>query len=201
MPRIIFADFANNSDNRPANYPIPYVAMDVVYLCHDARQSYFVKPGDYWVARADNRRILGSLERTRDLLDRVTDNRWHAWPVADAFRGDHFDDEGDILDDVPDDMYARSGRVGMGGFSHRDGSTESLLQHLYRWRAPALGFGRHWDVRRYESPLRKPAKATRRTMAAGPYPTVRVRDEYGHSIPVVPAGATPLRMDSREKAN
>lgn len=131
MPRITFADFSNNSDTKPAGYPIPYLALDVVYLRHDARKSYFVKPGDYWIARADNRRILGSLERPRDLLDRVTEKTWVAWPIADAFRGDHFDE-------VPSDIqYTRSGRVGFGGFKDRDRSTESLLQHLYHWRAPA----------------------------------------------------------------
>lgn len=200
MPRIIFADFSNNSGTRTPDYPIPYVAMDVVYLRHDARPSYFVKPGDYWVARADNRRILGSLERPRDVLDRVTANEWHAWPLADAFRGDHFDDEGDFLDEVPEDLRRdRSGRVGMGGFTHRDRSTESLLQHLYEWQAPAMGFGPRWDVQRYESPMRKGGKVTRRTMVAGPYPTVRVLDEYGIADRYVPDGARPLRFDNLVK--
>jgi hypothetical protein len=202
MPRIAFADFHNHSGTRTPEHPIPYVALDVVYLRYDARESYFVKPGDYWIARRDNRRILGSLERRRDLLDRVISDEWIARPVADAFRGDHFDDTGDILDEVPDYMsLSRTGHVGIGGYSTRDESAACLVEHLYRMSAPAVGFGPHWEVKRYESPLREPAKATRRTMAAGPFPTEHVRNEWGCDDHAVPVGARPLRFDNREKTS
>jgi hypothetical protein len=197
MPRITFADFDNNSGTKTSQRPFPYVAMDVTYLRHDVRQSYVVRPGDYWVARADNRRILGSLERRRDLLGRVTGDDWIAWPVADAFRGDHFDDEGDILDAVPDYMsLPRTGHVGLGGYSTRDESAACLLEHLYRKSAPAMGFGLHREVKRHESPLREPVKASRRTMASGPYPTVPGENSWEH---IVPDGARPLRFDNLVK--
>lgn len=212
MPRIVFPDFSNISRARIAGEPFPYLAMDVVYIPIPAADSYygsyFNRDGqpDYYVARADNRRILGTIERACDELGRPEKSTWMAWPRSDAFRGDHFDDASSYscMDEVPSHLShsPRKGFGPLGGHhSTRDDAAEELLKHLYSNYAPAMGFGRNGDVHRYDSPLRESAKPTRRAMKAGPYPTVAVRDEWGIDNHIVPDGATPLRFDNREKAN
>lgn len=205
MPRITFPDFDNASGARTAEEPFPYLAMDVVYVPIPAKDSYWGSywnregQPDYYVMRADNRRILGTIERVCDKVGKPKKDTWAAWPCSEPFRGDHFDDDShDAMDKVPD-RYSRSPRAGWNPLdvtSTRDEAVEALLTHLYRHQAPAMGFGRCWGVERFENVLRKDVKVTRRLMTAGPYPTVPVKDEWGIVDHVVPTGAEPLRLDT-----
>ena len=115
--------------------------------------------GGWHVRLASNRRLLGWLTRTypdhpdggRD-WDRPTG--WDAHCASDAFRGTGPDDEGDILDDVPTDLYGgvqdtafQSHTIGSG--RTRDEATSELISRLWSKSAPALGFGPHYRVRRW----------------------------------------------------
>jgi hypothetical protein len=202
MPRIVFHDTQLSSlpldmDVRRGVYNLQ-LAMDVVYIPIPASEAWHRRTGDYYVARADNRRILGLLERQRDLLDRVKGKRWEVRAYSVAFKGDHFDDEGDCLDEVPTDLsqWRRSQYAPLDISTNRDEGALYLLQYLYKKQAPAMGFGRHRDVRRHESPYRSGNPITRRTMLAGPFNTVESRDEWDLPVYTVPDGATPLRLDT-----
>lgn len=200
MPRIYFRDSHLNSlpldmEVRRSVHDL-HLAMDVIYIPVPPKENMHGKAGDYYVARADNRRLLGVLKRQRDLLGKPTSKRWEVRTFSGPFWGDHFDDDGDVLDEVPDDLSRwGSGWAPLDIASNRDEVTVYLLEYLYRNQAPAMGFGRHRAVRRHESPYRSGKPITRRAMLAGPFPTVEGRDEWDLPVYSVPPGAMPLRFD------
>lgn len=100
------------------------------------------RQGSYML-RADNRRHLGWV-----IKDAKKPSLW-TWRVAsDAFRGDGVDDTGLVTDEVPNFLtrsgagYARPAHCG------RQSAAEGLVRFLVDNRAPAVGYGRHPDVRR-----------------------------------------------------
>lgn len=119
---------------------------------------------DRWnVRRADNDRLLGWVYPPRAGNDKA----WTAHVASGAFRGDDVNDEGDILDHVPAYLYngseaetfkcptiTRSG-------SRYDAVIE-LLSWLLRKHAPAMGYGRHFEVRRYDTAERREAAQAQR---------------------------------------
>lgn len=122
----------------------PTIVFEIAYTRREWR--------DGWtVTLAGTGRRLGWLVPARDDHgDRV--KGWDARALPDAFRGDGPDDQGDPLDQVPDDLYgARSDgsiRAIAWGID-RDAAVRELVRILYGKRAPALGFGAHYRVRPY----------------------------------------------------
>jgi len=201
MPRIYFRDLNLNSlpldmNVRRGVYNL-HLAMDVIYIPVPAEENMHRRAGDYYVARADNRRLLGTLKRRRDLLGRPVGNRWDVWTFSGPFRGDHFDDTGDCLDDVPDDLSRLGSDWGpLVIADNRDEGAYYLLEHLYKNQAPAMGFGRHSQVLRHESPYRFGKPITHRAMSSGPFPTIESRDEWDLPVYTVAPDAKPLRFDT-----
>ncbi|MEV8636830.1 hypothetical protein AB0395_34830 [Streptosporangium sp. NPDC051023] len=96
------------------------------------------------VRRADNNRQLGWAT--------TEDGQFRVYIHAGAFRGDDVNDEGDALDEVPDDLTNASAP-----YQHEPISQEArlgwvledLVDHLDRHRAPAVGHPRHPRVARW----------------------------------------------------
>jgi hypothetical protein len=77
---------------------------------------------------------------------------WEGRIEPSAFRGAGPDDQGNVLDEVPDDLYgASSGPHGgcraVAWGRDRDEATREILRKLVGRRAPAVGFGAHYRVR------------------------------------------------------
>ena len=106
--------------------------------------------GGWNVVRADNGRPLGWLARDSD-----GSSPWEARICASAFRGDGpgADDTGHVLDKVPHHLYGgideiRCEPVGYG--RTREWAAGEMFSRLHRQQAPAVGFGRHSLVERWE---------------------------------------------------
>ena len=91
--------------------------------------------GGYYVVRADNGRKLGWVYHNENF----DEGKWSSYVSVEAFCGSSLEDTGDLLDHV-DEMI-----VGTLGHAHRTGrdsprqeAAESLLTHLFRYRATAV---------------------------------------------------------------
>jgi hypothetical protein len=117
-------------------------------ICYRLRKWENTPIGGWTVHRADNGRRLGWLTRSS------SDGLWDARVAEEAFRGTGPDDTGDSLDDVPDHLIRTShvtgGQVPVAhAESTRDSAAANLLSYLHDHRAPAVGYGRHYGVRRW----------------------------------------------------
>lgn len=144
--------------NRPAGvYPIAvrdhHNRRNLVVLVRFTRRPY----GGWFVQRADNGRHLGWLCRP------TTGEHAGQWEVrvnASAFRGAGVDDQGDMLDRVEAHLYHRdvNGHTMVQPVAverTREWAARSLLWHLVREHAPAVGFDRHWGVTEYRTTARQ----------------------------------------------
>lgn len=109
--------------------------LEVVYT----RREFDTFTQGWHVRRADNKRLLGWVISPKE----ARANSWEAYAAPDAFRGDDINDEGYLLDEVPDDLTKRGSDWNTMTAANRLEVTEVLLNQLARERATALGFGRH----------------------------------------------------------
>jgi hypothetical protein len=135
MSQIITAlDFDKHEDGKP------YAQVDLLVIFRKREW------GGWYVTRADNGRHLGWL-----CLDRET-GLWEARMSESAYRGTGTDDQGDILDTVPA-YLTHSNSDGTvrpcGCGSTRMEAAEELLSRLLRHHASAVGYGAHYDVKRW----------------------------------------------------
>jgi hypothetical protein len=131
----------------------PTLEVDIAYrrrtwTTDDGKKAWL---GGWRVVNTANDRELGWVAGDAE-------SGWSAHITSDAFRGDGTTgDKGEILDDVPHHLY----HYGNGGCqpiivdcTTREEAAEELVYHLAKHRAPALGFGRHYLVRPYNSTVR-----------------------------------------------
>lgn len=99
--------------------------------------------GGWHICRADNGRVLGWAVKSMD------GKEWHGYVADGPFRGDDANDEGDVMDRVPETLTRRgNGWDTMTGTTRLD-IAEGIVSWLCRQKAPALGFGRHYLVTRH----------------------------------------------------
>lgn len=102
--------------------------------------------GGWNIGRADNGRVLGWIYRSE------TTDPWGVYVSSGAFRGAGPDDEGDLLDAVPCHLHHGDDTVTSRAFTKaevREDAAASLIEDLRHNRAPAVGFDRHPQVRRW----------------------------------------------------
>jgi hypothetical protein len=124
---ITIADFLDHSND---------FTVEIAYR----KRSY----GGWEVVRADNGRRLGWLCKD--------DEGWSAYVSSDAFRGDSADDRGESLDEVPLYLFGGQCQVVSDRIAFeatRDDAAGQIVRRLHKYSAPALGFGRRYDVRRW----------------------------------------------------
>jgi hypothetical protein len=103
--------------------------------------------GGWSILRADNERRLGWICKGYREPD------WSAYVDSEAFRGDGVNDTGHVLDDVP--LYLFNGentvlhRPVSEGCPKREDAVEAIILWLNKHGANALGYGSHYDVRRW----------------------------------------------------
>jgi hypothetical protein len=117
----------------------PRLEVEVVFKPRMVGEAF--RQGSY-VHLASNRRILGWVVK-----DAKRARVWRWYPADEAFRGDGPDDLGLLADGVPNYLTRRKEDLHRYAYS-RAAATELLVQFLCEQRAPALGYGRHPDVRR-----------------------------------------------------
>lgn len=121
-------------------------SREVVVLFRFRRREY----GGWNVVRADNGRLLGWT--VRNDLDGEYKGLWSAHVNPTAFRGGDLDDEGDLLDRVPEHLfrgYAPFKSKNIGYQLTRDRAAETIIGYLVSGHAPAVGYGRHPAVEEY----------------------------------------------------
>lgn len=105
--------------------------------------------GGWSVVRADNGRHLGWVCQPA-LGDHPKWVRWQARVAEEAFIGDGPDDTGHVMDKVPEWLLGAGGRGAViGEGRNRDEAVFELLMWLDGKWAPAVGHGRHGEVRRW----------------------------------------------------
>lgn len=109
--------------------------------------------GGWLLVEAKTGRTLGWIVRS-DYKNPRSD--WEMRIASEAFRGSGPDDQGDLLDKVP--AYLYRGKPGeplscdpIGTARDRWQAAYLMLTHLVRHRAPAVGFGAHYEVIRWVS--------------------------------------------------
>jgi hypothetical protein len=108
-------------------------------------------PGRWNVCRADNRRLLGWVNRPNGFGE--YGKLWDSHVHPGAFLGTGPDDEGDVLDHVPGYLFNSPDGASCRAIGYdrsRFEAAYALVCWLRREQAPALGYGAHGAVRIYE---------------------------------------------------
>lgn len=105
--------------------------------------------GGWNVVRADNGRLLGWLCKGK-----FDDGKpcWNAYLSSTAFQGDGPDDKGYVLDEVPLHLFRGKNEFTSECITWedtREWAATEIFRHLFRNQAPAVGFGRHYAVKRW----------------------------------------------------
>lgn len=107
--------------------------------------------GGWYVVRADNGRVLGwTLKNTAGEFK----ESWTCHVNAGAFRGVDVDDEGDVMDYVPERLFNGKNQLHSKAIDFskdRGGAAATIVSHLAHNGATALGFGEHPGVRMYRT--------------------------------------------------
>lgn len=150
---VTVTDYDGTFDREAGRYPEFSVEVRFTTRTFTGTDGAKVKIGGYNVVRADNGRNLGWVTKSED-------GTWAARVAQGAFRGEGIDDQGDVLDSV-DDYAINMERAHVNGAlpgqrpvsidSSRAYAAEGVVRWLLARRAPALGFGRHYAVKRWEA--------------------------------------------------